>query len=372
MGLIKSVFGSIGGTLADTWKEEFYADSLENNVLVVKGKKKISGRTSNIKGEDNVITTGSGVIVNDGQCALIVEQGKVVDVCSEVGEYKYDNTIAPSLFCGNLGEGIGETFKTIGKRIGYGGDTGIDQRIYYFNIKELLNNRFGTIKPVPFRIVDQRINLDIDVSIRCFGTYSFKIIDPLLFYKNVCGNVTEDYKIENIEEQLKREFSSALQPAFGKISALGIRPSEIVNHSKELEIAMNEALDKQWIELRGIKVVSLAIGSITLPDEDQEIIKQAQRAIMLKDPNFAGATLIGAQADAMRMAASNPNGAIAGFMGMGMAMNNGSAQVAQNLFAMGNQMMQQPISQENKDTWTCKCGQVNTGNFCQNCGSKKI
>ena len=369
MGLIKAGIGALGGTLADQWKEFFCCDALDTDVLAVKGKKQISGRSSNTKGHDNIISSGSGIAVADGQCMMIVEQGKVVEVCAEPGEYTYNASTEPSIFCGPLGEGILSTFKTIGKRFTYGGDTGKDQRVYYFNTKELLDNKFGTPNPVPFRVVDTKIGLDIDVSLRCSGVYSYKLQDPLLFYTNVCGNITEVYTRQELEGQLKTEFISALQPALARLSALELRPSEVIAHNTELEQAMNEALSAKWAQLRGIKVVSIALGSVTLPEEDAELIKQAQRNAIMRDPTMAAATLVGAQADAMKAAASNSAGAMTGFMGMGMAMNQGGVN-AQNLFAMG-QPAQTAQPAPAKAGWTCTCGSVNTGKFCPECGKKR-
>ncbi len=401
MGLIKAGIGALGGTLADQWKEFFYCESMPKEVLVTKGQKRISSRSSNTKGNDNIISNGSGIAVADGQCMIIVEQGKVVEVCAEPGEFTYDTSTEPSIFSGNLGNSIKETFKTIGKRFTYGGDTGKDQRVYYFNTKELIDNKFGTPNPIPFRVVDSKIGLDIDVSVRCSGVYSYKIADPLLFYTNVCGNVEREYTRDELDGQLKTEFISALQPAFGKLSDMEMRPNQIVSHNTELEDAMNTALSTKWGELRGLKVVSIALGSVTLPDEDAEMIKQAQRTAIMRDPTMAAATLVGAQADAMKSAAANENGAMTGFMGMGMAMNAGGGMNAQNLFSMGQQ---QQAQQQNapaqpsdgswkcacgttatgkfcpecgrqrpaeEDSWTCSCGSVNKSKFCQNCGAKK-
>lgn len=314
---------------------------------------------------------------------IIVEQGKVVEVCAEPGEFTYDTSTEPSIFSGNLGESIKETFKTVGKRFTYGGDTGKDQRIYYFNTKEILENRFGTANPVPFRVVDSKIGLDIDVSIRCSGVYSYKIVDPLLFYSNVCGNVEQEYSREELDSTLKKEFISALQPAFGRLSEMELRPNQIVTHNTDLENAMNTALSEKWGALRGLKVVSIAFGSITLPDEDAELIKQAQRTAIMRDPTMAAATLVGAQADAMKTAAGNEAGAMTGFMGMGMAMNAaGGGMNAQNLFAMGQQQQAQQAAQTPQPTpapqaapaaggWKCACGTTVTGNFCPNCGTKR-
>ena len=367
MGLIKAAAGALGGTLADQWKEFFYCDSLAPTTLMVKGQKRVSGRSSNTKGNDNIISNGSGIAVADGQCMIIVEQGKVVEVCAEPGQFTYDTSSEPSIFTGNLGQSIKETFKVLGKRFTFGGDTAKDQRVYYFNTKELIDNKFGTPNPVPFRVVDKNLNLDIDVSVRASGVYSYKIVDPILFYTNVCGNVADSYQREQIEPQLKTEFISALQPAFGKLSDLGLRPNQIVQHNTDLENALNEALSAKWSELRGLKVISVALGSVTLPEEDQELIKNAQKAAILRDPTMAAATLTGAQADAMRAAAENSNGAMAGFMGMGMAMNAAGGMNTQNLYAMG--------AAANNDkpagAWVCECGAENTGKFCTNCGKPK-
>ncbi|EFF69305.1 SPFH domain-containing protein [Eshraghiella crossota] len=378
MGLIKAGIGALGGTLADQWKEFFYCESMPKEVLVTKGQKRISGRSSNTKGNDNIISNGSGIAVADGQCMIIVEQGKVVEVCAEPGEFTYDTSTEPSIFSGNLGESILASFKTIGKRFTYGGDTGKDQRVYYFNTKELIDNKFGTPNPIPFRVVDSKIGLDVDVSVRCSGVYSYKIVDPLLFYTNVCGNVEQEYTRDELESQLKTEFISALQPAFGKLSDLELRPNQIVSHNTELEDAMNVALSAKWGELRGLKIVSIALGSVTLPDEDADMIKQAQRVAIMRDPAMAGATLVGAQADAMKTAAGNSAGAMTGFMGMGMAMNAGGMN-AQNLFAMGQQQAQQQAQQQQAQqqqapapgTWKCTCGTMATGKFCPECGSQK-
>ena len=382
MGLIKAGLGALGGVMADQWKEFFYCDSLENDVLMVKGQKRVGGRSSNTKGSDNVISNGSGIAVADGQCMIIVEQGKIVEVCAEPGEFTYDSSTEPSIFSGKLGDTIKETFKTIGKRFTYGGDTGKDQRVYYFNTKEIMDNKFGTMNPVPFRVVDSKIGLDIDVSVRCSGLYSYKIADPLLFYTNVCGNIQAEFLREEIDKQLKTEFISALGPAMGKLSDLEIRPNQIANHNIELEAAMNEILSKKWGELRGLKVVSVALNPIILTDEDAEIIKQAQKAAMYKDPTMAAATMVGAQADAMKTAAGNSAGAMTGFMGMGMAMNAGGMN-AQSLYEMGQQQKAQapapapaqtqaPVNQTTtSNTWKCSCGSEATGNFCPECGSKR-
>lgn len=370
MGLLRAIAGAAGGTLADQWKEFFYCDAMESDVLVVKGQKRVSGRSSNTKGNDNIISNGSGIAVADGQCMIIVEQGRIVEFAAEPGEYTFDSSTEPSVFSGDFGESVRASFETFAIRLSYGGDTGKDQRVYYFNTKELMDNKFGTPNPIPFRVVDSRIGLDVDVSLRCSGVYSYKIADPILFYTNVCGNVEHTFTREEIEKQLKTEFLSALQPALGKLSDMEMRPNQIIAHNTELEDAMNDALSKKWGEKRGLKIVSIALGSVTLPDEDAEMIKTMQRNAALANPNMAGATMVAAQADAMKAAASNTAGAMTGFMGMGMAAQMGGVN-AQNLFAMGQQQANQAAPAQQAGGWTCSCGTANAGKFCSNCGSPR-
>ncbi len=366
MGLIKAGLGALGGTLADQWKEFFYCEAIDNDTLMVKGQKVIGNRSSNTKASDNIISNGSGIAVADGQCMIIVEQGKIVEVCAEPGEFTYDSSTEPTIFAGNLGESIINTFKLIGKRFTYGGDTGKDQRVYYFNTMEILDNKFGTQTPITFRVVDSRINFDVDVSLRCNGVYTFRLVDPLKFYTKVGGNVTESYSKETLRDTMKTEFLSALGPALAKLSNLELRPNQIPAYTSELEVFLNEELAGEWGE-RGIGDVKVAINPPSLTDEDQQMLKDAQKTAMYRDPTMAGATLVGAQADAMRAAASNSAGAMTGFMGMGMAMNQGGVN-AQNLFAMGQQ---QTAPAAAADGWRCSCGAVNKGNFCAECGSKK-
>ena len=375
MGLLKAGIGALSGVLADQWREFFYCEAIDKDTIVVKGEKRIGGRSSNTKGSDNIISNGSIIAVADGQCMIIVEQGKVVDLCAEPGEFVYDTSSEPSIFYGNLGASIKETFKVLGRRFTFGGDTGRDQRVYYFNTKELIDNKFGTPTPIPFRVVDRNIGLDIDVSVRCSGVYSYKVADPILFYTNVCGNVSRSYSRSEIEPQLKTEFISALQPAFARISELEVRPSQIPAHAKELSDAMNAELTEKWSELRGLEIVSVAMNPITLPEEDQEMIKKAQLAAINRDPSMVGATMVGATAAAMQSAAANENGAMMGFMGMGMATQAGGINT-QGLYNMAAQ--QQPaasaaptLAAPAAGEWTCVCGTKNTGKFCKECGQPK-
>ena len=368
MGLLKAGIGALSGVLADQWREYFYCDSLSENVLVQKGMKRVSSRSSNTKGEDNIISNGSIIAVNDGQCMLIVEQGKVVEVCAEPGEFVFDTSTEPSIFYGKLGENIKNTFKTIGKRFTMGGDTGRDQRVYYFNTKEIIANKYGTPSPVPFRVVDKNIGLDIDISIRCHGEYSYRLVNPLLFYTNVCGNVEQAYTRDRIDSQLKSELMTALQPAFARISEMGIRYSALPGHTQELADALNEVLSNKWIETRGIAIASFGVSSVKASDEDEAMIKELQKSGTYRNPGMAAASIVSAQNDAMRAAASNPNaGPFMAFAGMNMAQNAGGFN-AQNLYQMGAQQPAAPAA----GGWKCpQCGAVSTGKFCSSCGAKK-
>lgn len=356
MGLISAGLKSVSGTLKDQWKDYIYCDALDSDVLVARGRHQGQGN-------DNIITDGSVVSVANGQCMLIVEKGQIVEVCAEPGEFIYNSGTEPSFFAGSFKEGLLKTIETMKERFIFGGATGNDQRVYYFNTKEMMDNKFGTANPIPFRIVDHNIGLDIDVSIRCHGVYSYKIINPVLFYINVCGNVSHDFRREEIESQLKSELLSAMQPAFAKISQLEIRPNEIPGRVDELCQFLNEILSAKWQELRGISIVNVAVNSITLPQEDEQIIKQAQRSRIMKDPRMAAAALVDAQAEAMKAAAANPAGAMTGFMGMNMAQANGGMN-AQTLFEMNNQPS---VS----DAWICVCGTKNQGKFCSECGKPR-
>ena len=380
MGLIKAALGAAGGVMADQWKEYFYCEAIPENVMAVKGLHRVSGRSTNYKGSENVITNGSVVAVADGQCMIIVDQGKVTELCAEPGEFVYDSSTEPSIFSGSLGQSILATFKNIGKRFTFGGEPPKDQRIYYFNTKELIGNKYGTPSPVPFRVVDQRAGIDIDISLRCFGEYSYRICDPILFYTNVCGNVSEEFTRDRLDGQLKTELLTALQPAFAKISDMGIRYSALPGHTMELADALNEVLSGKWRNLRGLEIVSFGVSSVKASEEDEKMLKEMQRNAAFMDPTRAAAHLVGAQASAMQAAASNQGaGPAMAFMGMNMAGQMGGMN-AQGLYQMGaQQQAQQQAAQPAPAApaapaagWTCTCGKTgNTGKFCAECGSPK-
>ena len=370
MGLIAAALGSAGSVLADQYKEFFYCDSLSNETLAVKGRKKSTAWGSNY-GTDNIITSGSLVTVADGQCMLIVDQGRIVDVCAEPGAYQYDASTEPSVFSGNLGDSIMEVFKVLCKRFTYGGEAPKDQRVYYFNTKEIVGNKYGTPTKIPFRVVDRNIGLDMDISISCFGEYSFRLSNPLLFYTNVCGNITSDYTVSQLQSQMRTELLTALQPAFARISELGIRYSSLPGHTPELADALNAELSPKWREFRGIEIVSIGVSSVKANEEDEKLIKELQRNATFKNPAMAAAHLVGAQASAMQAAASNEGtGAAMGFVGMNMAASSGGIQ-AQALYELAKEQNVQN-KEPSDDSWICPaCGKSASGNFCRECGTKK-
>lgn len=396
MGLIKAAAGAIGGTMADQWKEFYSCDSIDEDVLVVKGRRKVSGRSSNTKAEPDVISDGSAIAVADGQCMMIVEQGRVIELSAEPGVFIYKNDLTPSIFAGNLKEDLKGAAKDAWERFKFGGGAGKDQRVYYFNTKELMGNKYGTLNPIPFKVmIDPSINRFLGISVRCNGEYSYKIVNPMLFYTNVCSNVQTEYTREEIDSQLKSELLSALQPALARISTKGIDYSEIPLYTNELTEALNEELSSRWTELRGLQVVSFGINSISVSDEDKLKIQNMQQAVFMTDPMMAAGNIAAAQADAMRTAAGNENGAMMGFMGMGMAAQ-ASGLNANNLYQMGQQQqvqqaqmaqqqaavqqthapagggmgVQQPQTPAAR-SWTCQCGNTATGKFCPECGCPK-
>lgn len=378
MGLIRAGIGAAGGVLADQWKEFFYCDAIDSDILVVKGQKRTGSRSSNTKASDNIISNGSVIAVADGQCMIIVEQGKIVEVCAEPGEFVYDTSTEPSIFSGKLGDSIKESFKTLGKRFTFGGDTAKDQRVYYFNTKEISDNKFGTANPIPFRVViNEQLGQKITVDLRCNGIYSYRLVDPLLFYTNVCGNVASVYDRSEIDSMLKGELIMALQPALAVLSAAGVSYDQIPAHQKEVREALNQELKSEWGK-RGIEVYSMNMGVPSIPEEQRKKLTEWEETNMTLNPNVAAARMVGGQITAMNTAAGNSAGAMTGFMGMGFAQNAGGMNAA-NLYAMGQQQPIQPAQPAAPatapapaaDAWQCACGATASGNFCLQCGAKK-
>ena len=396
MGLVRAAGAALSTMMGDQWREYFYCNSLDNDTLMLKGEKRIGPKSSNTKGADNIISNGALIAVNDGQCMIIVEQGAIVEVCAEPGEFVFDSSTEPSIFYGDLGENLVNSFKTFVKRFAFGGDTAKDQRIYYFNTKEIIGNKYGTANPVPFRVLDKNIDLDIEIALRAHGEFTFRLMDPILFYKNLAGNVEKDYKKQEIESQLRSELLTKLQPAFARIAETGVRYYQITAHTDELGQILNELLSKSWGEHYGIEMTAFGISSVTAPEEDIEMIKQLQKNAVYRNATMAAANLTAAQADAMRAAASNEStGPMMAFAGMNMANQVGGFN-AGNLYAMGAEQ-QNAAAAANANTpagnaessapaaaasvagvatasdWTCpKCGhEHNNGKFCSECGTAK-
>ena len=413
MGLIKAAKDAIGGLMADQWREYFYCTSLASDVLMAKGEKQITKeRNSNTKGIDNIISNGSVVSVNAGQCMVIVDQGKIAEFCAEPGEFVYDTSTEPSLFYGSLGENIRMTFQQLGRRFTFGGNTAKDQRVYYFNIKEIMNNLYGTPNPIRFHYVSKNTGFEIETSVKCNGQYTFKIVDPILFYTNVCGNVEKEYRKTELLGVMKGELLTKLPVALAKIAAQGVLPYEVPLHLDELTRYMKEALSQQWTELRGIEVVSMSMNDPIVPQEDIDKINKWNDTAVLTRADMAAARQVEAYTQALggisggdgkggSAEGSAMNGAM-GMMAMGMMqgmMNGGMG----NAFGVPGQPMA-PLKPagtvaegailgwtcscgktDNRgkfcqecglpkpalDGWTCSCGHVNQGKFCQECGRKK-
>ena len=380
MGLLKAGIGAMGGVLADQWRDYFYCESMDADTLVVKGEKRTGGRSSNKRGTDDVISNGSIINVNDGQCMIIVESGKVVEICAEPGEFVYDTGTEPSIFYGSLGENIKKSFAEIGKRFAFGGEPAKNQRVYYFNTKEIMGNKYGTPSPIPFRIMDEAIGFPLDIKIRCHGEYSYRITNPMLFYTNVCSNVEDLFNRDEIDGQLKSELLTALQPAMFKISQNNIYYGAIPAYTMQLADELNELLSSKWRDRRGVEIVEFGVSAVNATEEDEARIIEYQRSTAMgRDANMFRGHMGGATAQAMGTAAANPNGAMAGFMGMNMAGNmmGGMGGFMQGAETTQNTMVNQQVNMGGaaptpaQGGWKCLCGTENTGKFCQNCGNQK-
>ena len=372
MGLIKAAFGAAGGVLADQWREYFYCDSMSDDVLMCKAEKRTGKRSSNTKGSDNVITNGSVIIVNEGQAMMIVDQGRIVEFSAEAGAFTWDASTEGTIFYGGLGKGLKDSWENFKSRFTFGADTGKDQRVYYFNTKEILGNKYGTPTPVPFHIVDKNLGFDLDTCVRCNGEYTYQITDPIAFYKKLASNVPGDYTRDRLDSQLKSQFLTCLQPAFAEISKLGIRYYELPGHTLELSEAMDDALTKKWSGDRGITIVSVSVNSITIPPEDEATLKELQKTAVFRNTGMAAAYATMSHGEAMKTAAANSAGAMTGFMGMGMAQQAGGINAAQLYQMAAQEESQKPApAAPAANTWKCSCGTTATGKFCPECGSKK-
>lgn len=369
MGLIKAALTAVSSTMADQWLEFYSCESMSADALVVRAKRQTGKRSSNKKGNENVISDGSKIIVNEGQAMIMVDQGMITEIATEAGIYTYNSADSPSIFSSSFGKGLKGTFKDMWDRIKYGGDIAKDQRIYFFNRKELMNNNFGTVNRVGFRMEYKDLGRSFTVSVGCNGTYTFMIDDPVLFYTNVCGNVTNVFDRSNLDQQLRAEFLDALVPAFAELSSNGIRYDQLAGGHSYVKDALSKALAARWEDTRGIKLTGVYINSATITDSDIKKIQEYEDKAWLKDPANAATLLAEAQAEAMIKAADNKGGAAMGFFGMNLASQAGGMS-AQNLYEMAA-AKQQSAGQQNSGSWKCGCGTDNTGNFCNNCGKPK-
>jgi len=421
MGLIKALKDSVSTLMADQWREYFYCDTLPADVLMAKGQKRITeGRNSNTKGVDNIITNGSIVVVNEGQCMIIVDQGEIVEFCAEPGEFVYEASTEPSLFYGGLGEGVKKTFSNIGKRFTFGGNTAKDQRVYYFNLKENMDNLYGTANPIDFHLMSPYTGFHFDTVIRCNGEYTFKIIDPLLFYKNVCGNVVDEFTKSGEEgskllKMMKSELLTKLPMALAPIAAQGVLPYQLGLHTEEICQYLQQGLSEKWAQNRGIEVTSMTIAA-TVPDEARDALNEWNNTNMLTRADMQQAVKTDAFAEFMRNSrmggGEGENGsqgtggvdAMASMMALKMMgdmmggnnnmmsgiMGGSQPQQAQQMGMAGMAGMQpqmnmqqgmQGMPMQNQAPvqtqapvlgWTCSCGTAdNRGKFCVDCGSPK-
>ena len=382
MGLIKAIIGSAIGTIADEWLEYIYCDSMPGDVLMKKGQARVGAYSGNTGGDSNIISDGSKIAINEGQCMLIVENGRIVDFSSEPGGYIYNTGTEPSMF-DNSEYGLRDSFQKMGKRFMSGGQAMNDQRVYFINKKEIMDNRIGAGK-IPFR--DGEFNLTL--MLKAFGTYSFRIVDPIVFYTNVCANVSDEFLKESIEKQLRAELQSALLPVLGSLAAQRIRYDEIPLKTDEIVKGLNAQLGDAWRAKRGLAIDTLVINNVVPDDSSIQKIRELQESsIYANQTSMLGARIGAAQANAMQDAANNSNGAMTGFMGMNMAMGGGGINAnallqPQQGYSNQQQMQDAPTQQPVQQTvvigqsmepnyWTCSCGAKNALLYCQECGKKK-
>ena len=368
MGIIKAIGNAIGGGLADQWLEVIEPDEMDGDIVFTSGVQMRRGeRNSNRKGTSAVVSNGSVIHVYPNQFMMLVDGGKIVDYTAEEGYYTVDNSTVPSLFNGELGETVRESFN----RIRFGGTTPQAQKVYYINLQEIKGIRFGTTNPVNY--FDTFYNSEL--FLRAFGTYSIKVIDPVKFYSEVIPKSADRVAVKDINEQYLSEFLGALQAAINQLSADGVRISHVTSKSVELSRYMADILDEDWKELRGIEVVSVGLAGLSYSEESQKLINLRNQGAMLSDPNVREGYVQGAVARGMEAAGSNANGSMAGFMGMGVGMNAGGSFVAAASQANSAQREAQKATapqQPAADSWTCSCGSENHGGkFCPNCGKPR-
>ena len=395
MGLIRALAAGTSTVLADQWREYFTCDSLAGNVLVAKGQFKTKKRGlfgARNKATEDIITNGSVISVNEGQVALIVSDGKIVDFCAEAGYYKWDSSTEPSMLCGDFFRGLVDSFKRIGYRFTFGGDAGSQQRVYYVNTKEILDNKFGTTTPMPYDDPYYKTALYI----RYFGQYTFRITDPIVFFSSIAGNVGDVYTSDDLKATATDEFMTALDSALARLSAEGIKFSQLPIKQREIASYMSDTLDTEWRQRRGIEIVAVALAKVT-PDEDsRKRIEEFDTNVMHAAPDAMAGGMAYAQMRAMRDAANNASGAMTGFMGVGMAAGAMGVRGQETLLSTAAELESKRSetaavkctacgaavsgkfcpecgapAPTAEDEWTCTCGAVSRGKFCPECGTPR-
>ena len=368
MGIVKAVFNAVGGGLADSWQEVLEADSMGEQIVFTKGVKVRAKdkRNNNKRGTADTISNGSIIHVYDNQFMLLVDGGKVVDFTAEPGYYKVDNSAMPSLFAGQFGDSLKETFS----RVKYGGVPSTSQKAFFINLQEIKGIKFGTRTPVNY--FDNFYNSEL--FLRAFGHYSIKVTDPLKFYAEVVPRNAERVDFNEINEQYLSEFLEALQAALNKMSVDGIRISHVPSKSRELSQYMATELDESFRNMRGFEIQSVGLASVSYDEESKKLINLRNQGAMMGDPTVREGYVQSAIARGMEAAGSNPGGSAQAFMGMGMGMGAAGNFMASASAANTQQMQMQNEARreaQKADGWTCKCGAVNSGKFCSECGSAK-
>lgn len=374
MGIIKAVVNAIGGGLADSWLEVYESDSMNDATVFTTGVKvrKDDTRSSNTKGTEGTISNGSIIHVYDNQCMLLVDGGKVVDYTAEPGYYKVDHSSMPSLFNGELGASVKETFS----RVKYGGVPSGKQQVFFINLQEIKGIKFGTRNPLQY--YDNFYNSEL--FLRAHGSYSIKITDPLKFYTEAVPRDAKRVDIKDINEQYLNEFLEALQAAINQLSAEGERISFLPSKGRELSKYMSTTLDEDWRQMRGMEIQSVGIASISYDEDSQKLINMRNQGAMLSDPSVREGYVQGAMARGVEAAGSNTAGAAQAFMGVGMGMNAGAGMAGafsqanqQQIYQQQQQRAAAPQGAAAPGGWTCACGTKNAANtkFCGECGAKK-
>ena len=370
MGIIKAIGQAIGGTLADQWLEVIEADDMSDKTVFTSGV--LIRKGQNTKGTGNTVSNGSIIHVYDNQFMMLVDGGKVVDYTAEPGYYKVDNSSLPSLFNGQFGDSLKDSFN----RIKYGGQTPTVQKVFFINLQEIKGIKFGTRNPINY--FDNFYNAEL--FLRAHGTYSVKITNPLQFYAEVIPRNADRVEIDEINEQYLSEFLEALQSSINQMSADGTRISYVTSKARELGKYMSTTLDEEWNQTRGMEIQAVGIASVSYDEESQKLINMRNEGAMLGgDASVLRGMAVKNLTEGVRDAGSNAGGAMTGFMGVGMGMQQFNTSM-EGLNAMtagmaGTQPQAAPqqaaAPQQTAapaNSWTCECGASNTGKFCSECG----